>query len=50
MIGLIVIGSLGVLTFIIALIMAKGGAKRAVILTSQRAICILGKDRIELKK
>ncbi|HBC86507.1 MAG TPA: hypothetical protein DCZ94_06090 [Lentisphaeria bacterium] len=50
LIGLIVIGALCVITFIIALVMSKGSAKRAIILTTQRAICILGKDRLELKK
>jgi len=48
--GLIVVGVLCVITFIVAFIMSKAAEKRAVILTTQRAICILGKDRIELKK
>ncbi len=48
--GLIVVGVLCVATFIVAFVMSKGAAKRAVILTTQRAICIIGKDRIELKK
>jgi hypothetical protein len=38
------------LTFILALFMAKNSSKRALILTSQRTICIIGKDKIELKK
>lgn len=48
--GIIVVGVLCVATFIVAFIMSKAAARRAVILTSQRAICILGKDRIELRK
>jgi len=48
--GLIIVGVLGAVTFIVAFVMSKEGAKRAIILTTQRAICIFGKDRIELKK
>ncbi|MFZ2655748.1 MAG: hypothetical protein WAX69_12525 [Victivallales bacterium] len=48
--GLIIVAVLGVVTFVVAFMMSKEGARRAVILTTQRAICIFGKDRIELKK
>jgi hypothetical protein len=48
--GLIIVAVLAVVTFIVAFVMSKDGAKRAIILTTQRAVCIFGKDRIELKK
>jgi hypothetical protein len=42
--------ALWITTFISAFIMAKNSAKRALVITNQRTICIIGKDRIELKK
>jgi len=48
--GLVIVVVLGVVTFIVAFAMSKEGSRRAIILTTQRAICIFGKDRIELKK
>ena len=41
---------LWIATFVIALLMTKDSSKRAIVITSQRAICIIGKDSIELKK
>ncbi len=41
---------LWIITFGIAFLMTKDNSKRAIVITSQRTICIIGKDRIELKK
>ena len=38
------------LAFVIAFLMIKNSSKRAIVITNQRTICIIGKDRIELKK
>lgn len=39
-----------IMTFATALMMASQSSKRGVILTNQRIICIIGKDKVELKK
>ncbi len=38
------------LAFVIAFLMTKNSSKRAIVITNQRTICIIGKDRIELKQ
>ena len=45
-----VAGLIAVITFVIAFIIAKGNGRSAVILTSQRAVCVLGKKIIEARK
>ena len=47
-VGLVVV--LWIVTFVIALLMTRDSSKRAIVITSQRTICIIGKDSIELKK
>jgi hypothetical protein len=47
-VGLVVV--LWIVTFIIALLVTKDSSKRAIVITNQRTICIIGKDSIELKK
>ena len=38
------------LSFIIVLLIAKSGARKALVLTSKRAICVVGGHRLEVKK
>jgi hypothetical protein len=38
------------ITFVVAFMMTKNSSKRAIVITNQRTICIIGKDRIELKQ
>lgn len=49
-IALIIVIVIWIITFAIALMMANQSSKRGVILTNQRIICIIGKDKVELKK
>ena len=36
--------------FIIVFLISKSGAKKALVLTSQRAVCVVGGERLEVKK
>jgi hypothetical protein len=46
----VLVAVIWILTFIVAFLMAKENLNSAIVITSQRNICIIGKDRIELKK
>jgi hypothetical protein len=48
--AIVIVIILWIATFVIALLMTKDNSKRAIVITSQRTVCIIGKDRIELKK
>ncbi len=50
MLAVVLVIVLWTVTFIVAFLMAKDRSKSAIVITSQRTICIIGKDRIELKK
>ena len=50
MVAAMIVGASCVVTFIVALIMTKNSARKALVLTNQRAIAIIGKNRIEIKK
>ena len=50
MVAAMIVGASCVITFIVALIMSKNNARKALIVTNQRAIAIIGKNRIEIKK
>ncbi|MFA6294217.1 MAG: hypothetical protein WC637_20670 [Victivallales bacterium] len=50
MLAVVLVIVLWAITFTVAFLMAKESSKSAIVITSQRTICIIGKDRIELKK
>ena len=50
MVAAMIVGVSCVVTFIVALIMSKNNARKALVLTNQRAIAVIGKNRIEIKK
>ena len=50
MVAAMIVGASCVVTFIVALIMSKNNARKALIVTNQRAIAVIGKNRIEIKK
>ena len=39
-----------IIVFVVAMLMAKSGSKKALIVTSQRSISVMGKDRMEVKR
>jgi hypothetical protein len=45
-----IVGATCIITFVVALIMNKNNAKKALIVTNQRSIAVIGKTRIEIKK
>ena len=50
MLAVVLVIVLWIVTFLVAFLMAKDSSKSAIVITNQRTICIVGKDRIELKK
>lgn len=48
--ALVLVVILWIATFVIAFLMTRDSSNRAIVLTNQRTICIIGEDRIELKK
>jgi len=46
----IIVGLTCVITFVVALVLSKGNSRKALIATNQRAIAVIGKNRIEIKK
>jgi hypothetical protein len=50
MVSAMIVGASCVITFIVALIMNKNNSKKALVVTNQRAIAVIGKNRIEIKK
>jgi hypothetical protein len=45
-----IVGLACVITFVVALIISKSNSKKALIVTNQRSIAVIGKTRIEIKK
>lgn len=46
----VVVGAVWVAVFITAMLMGKSGSKKALVVTNQRAICIIGNERMEVKQ
>ena len=46
----VAVGVIGVAAFVTAMLMGKAGSKKALVVTTQRSICIVGKERIEVKR
>ena len=38
------------IAFIVVFLISKSGSKKALVLTSQRAVCVVGGERLEVKK
>jgi hypothetical protein len=46
----VAVGGASAVAFIIVFVIAKSGARKALVLTSQRAVCVVGGERLEVKK